>query len=152
MHVEDKDLVPTLSQQTEGAPLAAGVYARIQTALGPARWLGPLGNYLVARPAARVAAHRDAGRTDIPLDAAVVLGIAAEELHVWSADPMLSQVHDHLGSVSLERIADIRAQTGKSWWPLTIALADGESLELQARGDVRSLVAAFEQHRDRTGT
>ncbi len=152
MHVEDKDLVATLSRQTEGAPLAAAVYARVETALSPARWLGPLGNYLVARPAARAAAHRAGERTAMPLDAAVVLGIGAGELHVWAADPMLSQVHDHLGSVPLERIADIRAETAKSWWPLTIALADDEPLELSARGDVRGFVSAFEQHRDRAET
>lgn len=88
----------------------------------------------------------------MPLDAAVVLGIGAGELHVWAADPMLSQIHDHLGSVALERIADIRAETGKSWWPLTIALADEESLELSARGDARIFVSAFEAHRVGAGT
>ncbi|MGO9902973.1 MAG: hypothetical protein ACLP0J_25545 [Solirubrobacteraceae bacterium] len=148
MHVEDQDLVATLSQQTEGAPLTAAVYARFETAMSPAHWLGPLGNYLVARPAARAAAHRAEARTDLPLDAAVVLGITTGQLHVWAADPMLSHVNDHLGSVPLERIADIRAETAKSWWPLTITLTDDESLELQARGDVRGFVTAFEQHRD----
>ncbi len=77
MHVEDQDLVATLSQQTEGAPLTAAVYARFETAMSPAHWLGPLGNYLVACPAARAAAHRAEARTDQPLDAAVVLGITA---------------------------------------------------------------------------
>jgi hypothetical protein len=147
LHIEDKDLVTTLSQQVEGAPLAAAVYARVETALSPARWLGPLGNYLIVRPAARAAAHREAERTDVPLDAAVVLGVAPQELHVWAADPMTSQVHDHLGIVPLERISEIRAEVGKSWWPLTIALADGESLELSARGDVPGFVAAVKEHR-----
>ena len=57
---------------------------------------------------------------------------------------MLSQVHDHLGSLALERIEAIHAEIGKSWWPLTITLA-GEAVELQARGDVRIFVTAFEQ-------
>ncbi len=83
MHVEDKDLVATLSQQMDGASLTAAVYARVETALSPARWLGPLGNYLVARPAARSAAHEAGERTHIPLDAAVVLAVAARDLHVW---------------------------------------------------------------------
>jgi hypothetical protein len=150
MHVEDKDLVATLSQHA-GGPLVAAVYARVDTPLGFTRWLGPPGNYLVARPAARAAARRDSARTDMPLDAAVVLGLGANALHVWAADPMLSQVKDHLGSVELGRVAAIHAETGKSWWPLTITLADDESVSLQARGDVRSFVAAFEQHRSDAG-
>ncbi len=148
MHVEDKDLVATLSQQDDGPTLTAAVYARVSTPLSFARWLGPPGNYLVARPAARVAAHRDAERTDMPLDAAVVLGLGTDGLHVWAADPMLSQVHDHLGSVELGRIAAMRTETAKSWWPLTITFADDESVKLEARGDVRTFVTAFEQHRD----
>jgi hypothetical protein len=152
MHVQDQDLVATLSQQTEGVTLTAAVYARFETALSPAHWLGALGNYLVVRPAARASARRAGARTDMPLDAAVVLGITAEQLHVWAADPMLSQVNDHLGSVSLDRIAGIRTEVAKSWWPLTITLTDDESLELQARGDVRGFVAAFEQHRESAGT
>lgn len=151
MHVEDKDLVATLSQQTDGRQLIAAVYARVDTPLGFTRWLGPPGNYLVARPAARAAAHRDSARTEMPLDAAVVLGLDADTLHVWAADPMLSQVKDHLGSVELTRVAAIHAETGKSWWPLTIEFADNESVSLQARGDVRSFVSAFEHLRSGIG-
>jgi hypothetical protein len=145
MHVPDKDLVSVLSQQAAAPPLAAAVYARVTSPAGIARSLGPLGNYLVARPAARAVAHRATERTDVPLDAAVVLGLAPGALHVWSADPMTSHVHDHLGSVETERIADIHAETGKSWWPLTITLAGGEPLQLQARGDVSGFVAAFKE-------
>lgn len=152
MHVEDKDLVTKLSEQADAPPLTAAVYARVETPLSPARWLGPLGNYLVARPAARAAAHRAEERTEMPLDAAVVMGIAGSELHVWAADPMLSLVHDHMGSVSLERIADITGETGKSWWPLTIAFTDDESLQVSARGDVRGFISAFERHRDAQST
>jgi hypothetical protein len=151
MHVEDKDLVATFSQQTEGPQLIAAVYARVNTPLGFTRWLGPPGNYLVARPAARAAAHRDSARTDMPLDAAVVLGLGEDALHVWGADPMLSQVKDHLGSMPLTRVAAIHAETSKSWWPLTITFADDESVGLQARGDVRSFVSAFEQHHEGAG-
>jgi hypothetical protein len=149
MHVEDKDLVATLSEQAGGLRLLAAVYARVNTPLGFTRWLGPPGNYLLARPAARAAANRDSARTDMPLDAAVVLGLEEDALHVWAADPMLSQVKDHLGSVELARIVAIRTETGKSWWPLTITFERDESVELQARGDVRSFVSAFEQ--DRSG-
>ncbi len=146
MHVEDKDLVDTLSGRVD-APLAAAVYARMDTALSPARWLGPLGNYLVARPAARSAAKDATERTEMPLDAAVVLGVAPDALHVWSADPMLSQVHDHLGSVPLARVARLSMEVGKSWSDLHLDFADGESVTLQARGDVRGLVAAFDRER-----
>lgn len=143
MHVVDKDLVPALSAQVDGKPLEAAVYARVNTPLGAARWLGPLGNYLVARPAARVAAHRAEERTELPLDAAVVLGLTADALHVWQADPMLSQVHDHLGSVPRAEIAGITTDgPAKSWWPIRIAMQDGEAVELQARGDVAGFVTA----------
>lgn len=146
MHIADKDLVDVLSQQADAPLLVAAVYARFTTPAGFTRRLGPLGNYLVARPAARAAAHRASEQTDVPLDAAVVLGLAPPALHVWSADPMTSNVHDHLGSVETARIAGISAEIGKSWWPLTITFGDGESLQLQARGDVSSFVAAFEEH------
>jgi hypothetical protein len=148
VHVKDKDLVTTLSQQAGGAALSAAVYARVGTAVSFTHWLGPLGNYLVARPAARAAAHRDQERTDMPLDAAVVLGLDPEALHVWAADPMLSQVHDHLGTVEVARITAISTEIAKSWWPLSITFTGGESLQLEARGDVRGFVAAFEQHRN----
>ena len=78
MHVKDKDLVATLSQQPGAPRLIAAVYARVNTPLGFTRWLGPPGNYLIARPAARAAAHRDSARTDMPLDAAVILGLGEE--------------------------------------------------------------------------
>ncbi len=143
MHVDDKDLVPTLSAQVDATLLEAAVYARVNTPLGPARWLGPLGNYLVARPVARVAAHRAEERTELPLDAAVVLGITADALHVWQADPMLSQVRDHLGSVPRAEIAGVTTDgAAKSWWSVTITMRGGEAVELQARGDVSGFVAA----------
>lgn len=147
MHVEDKDLAGALSDQTGGEPLAAAVYARMETAASPARWLGPLGNYLIVRPAARAAAHRETEKTALPLDAAVVLGVAGDQLHVWSADPMLSQVKEHLGSLALERIAGMSAEAGRSWWTLTLRFAGEEPLELSARGDVPGLVAAYERGR-----
>src|ERR1019366_1678355 len=55
MHVDDKDLVTALSQQTDGPPLLAAIYARVHTAASFTHLLGPLGNYLVARPAPRTA-------------------------------------------------------------------------------------------------
>jgi hypothetical protein len=141
MHIQDKDLVERLGEQT---PLVAAVYARVDTVVGLARWLGPLGNYLVARPAARAAAHRQTKRTNVPLDAAVVLGLSEDDLHVWSADPMLSQVHDHLGSIERSRLTAMRTEPAKSWAPLTFEV-DREPLELQARGDVSGFVAAFKR-------
>jgi hypothetical protein len=146
MHVTDKDLVSTLAQQAEASQLVAAVYARVSTPAGFTRWLGPLGNYLVARPAARAAAHREEERTEMPLDAAVVLGLEPEVLHVWSADPMVSQVHDYLGSVEVTRIAVMSAEIGKSWWSLRITFVGDESLDLEARGGVSDFVAAFEKH------
>ncbi len=148
MHVKDKDLVATLSQQADVPPLSAAVYARVGTAVSFTHWLGLPGNYLIARPAARAAARRDSERTDMPLDAAVVLGIGAQALHVWAADPMLSQVHDHLGSVELARIESIRTEVAQSWWPLSITFTGEQSLDLQARGAVSDFVAAFEAQRN----
>jgi hypothetical protein len=123
MHVEDKYLVPRCPSR---------IYLN-----------------LIARPVARAAAHRDGARTGMPLDAAVVLGIGPRALHAWSADPMLSQVHDHLGSVELPRITGIHAEAAKGWWPLTIDFAGDESVQLEARGDVSGFVSAFDQHRSR---
>jgi hypothetical protein len=143
VHVADKELVSTLAQQGEAPRLVAAVYARVSTPVSFSRWLGPLGNYLVARPAARAVAHREGERTEMPLDAAVVLGLEPEALHVWSADPMMSHVNEHLGSVEIARIAAMSAEIGKSWWPLTITFAGDESLNLEARGDVSGFVAAF---------
>jgi hypothetical protein len=51
-HLNDDDLVPALSAEL-GQDLRAAVYARADTVLSPARMLSPLGNYLIARPAAR---------------------------------------------------------------------------------------------------
>jgi len=148
MHIVDKDLVTELSRQPEGAGVNAAVYARVHTAVSFTHWLGPLGNYLVARPAARAAAHRETERTDLPLDAAVVLGLTADALHVWAADPMLSQVTDHLGSIDLARISAIRSEVDKSWCPLTLTLADeADPVELEARGDVSGFVRTFEDLR-----
>lgn len=147
MHIADKDLVSVLSQQPDIPPLVAAVYARVSTPAKYSRMLGPLGNYLVARPVARAVAHHETERTDLPLDAAVVLGLAPGALHVWSADPLLNQVHDHLGSVDSQRVTAISAEIGKSWWPLTITFSGDESLELQARGDVSGFAAAFDKHR-----
>ena len=152
MHVDDKDLVTALSQQPDGPQLTSAIYARVPTGASFAHYLGPVGNYLVARPAARAAAQRDSERTDMPLDAAVVLGLAPEALHVWGADPMLSLVRDHLGSVELARITSISAETGKSWWPLTITFAGGEAVHLEGRGDVSSFVAAFEKQQSASAT
>lgn len=147
MHVEDKDLTGALSDQTGGEPLGAAVYARMETAVSPARWLGPLGNYLIVRPAARAAAHHETEKTALPLDAAVVLGVAGDQLHVWSADPMLSLVTDHLGSLALERISGMSATEPGKWWKLKLDFPGEEPLELSARGDVPGLVAAYERGR-----
>lgn len=81
--------------------MLAATYARVPTSVGFTRILTPLGNYFIARPAARSAAHKITEATEVPLDAAVVLGLSADALHVWSADPMLDQVHDYLGHVPL---------------------------------------------------
>jgi hypothetical protein len=96
--------------------------------------LTPLGNYLLARPAARSAAQKITERTGLPLDAVVVLGLSVDALHVWSADPMLNQVHGYLGRVPLSRITAMRATPGRRWQRLAITLDGGETVELQARG------------------
>lgn len=143
MHVADKDLTSTLSEKIEDGPLLGAVYARIDTAVGFTRMLSPLGNYLIARPAARAKAHSITERTEIPLDAGMVLGCTAGNLHVWSADIMLGQVHDHLGSVPRELISGIEVGSDKSWQPLTITLTNGEKVEVQARGGVHQFATSF---------
>jgi hypothetical protein len=149
MHVSDTDLIATLTEQTEGDALRAAVYARVHTNASFTHWLGPLGNYLIARPVARRSAHETSQETDVPLDAAVVLGLGERALHVWSADPMLSDVSDHLGSVPLNRVTGISTEPAATWAPLTLTLEDGHTIELEARGDVSGFARAFE---DRAGT
>ncbi len=142
MHLKDDELITGLAGP-DIPPLLAATYARVATAASVGRFLGPLGNYLIARPAARAAAHHITEQTDVPLDAAVVLGLSADALHVWKADPMLDQVSDHLGHVPLERISAMTATPGRSWQDLTITLTDGQEVALEARGAVHQLVAEF---------
>ncbi|SEG94173.1 hypothetical protein SAMN05216223_12964 [Actinacidiphila yanglinensis] len=144
MHIKDSELTTALSAQLQ-EDLAAAAYARLNTSLSAARMLTPLGNYLVARPAARSAARKITDATDVPLDAAMVLGITADALHVWKADPMLNQVHDHIGSVPLSRITAIRVDDGRTWQDVTITLDDGNEITLQARGAVHAIVSAYDQ-------
>jgi hypothetical protein len=146
MHIKDDDLVPALSGSL-GEELLAAAYARVSRALGLARMLTPLGNYLIARPAARSAARKVAEETDVPLDAAVVIGITATALHLWRADPMLNRVGDHLGEVPLTRIKAIEVVPGRSWQPMTITLEGGERIELEGRGAAHVVAGVFRQHR-----
>ncbi|GIH16792.1 hypothetical protein Raf01_49640 [Rugosimonospora africana] len=145
-HLKDDELVPALSAEL-GQELRAAVYARVDTVLGPARMLSPLGNYLIARPAARAAAHRITERTDVPLDAAMILGITADALHVWRADPMLNRVGEHVGQVSLDRITDITVTPGRTWQQVTLVLAEGEKIEVEGRGAAHALAAAYRERR-----
>ncbi len=139
MHVTDETLAASLSDQLEGETLTEAVYARVDTGVGFTRMLTPLGNYFIARPAARSAAKKLTDATDVPLDAAVVLGLSDTALHVWSADPMLNQVHDHLGHVPLERISAMHVTPGRKWQQLSITLDGGQTIELQARGASHAL-------------
>jgi hypothetical protein len=145
MHLRDEELVTGLASQEGGLDLMAATFARVPTAVSFTRLLTPLGNYFIARPAARAAAGKITGETDVPLDAAVVLGLSADALHVWSADPMLNQVHDYLGHVPLERITAIEATPSRSWQKLTITMQGGRQIELEGRGASHQLAAAFGQ-------
>jgi len=145
MHLKDDQLVTGLADQVQGSPVTVATYARVPTAVGFTRMLTPLGNYFIARPAARSAAHGITEETDVPLDAAIVVGISAEALHVWSADPMLDQVHDYLGHVPLKRITAMNAIPGRRWQKLSITLDGGHDIELEARGAAHALVAAYRE-------
>lgn len=144
MRLTDDELVSGLADQA-GEPLRAAAYARVPTAVSFTRMLTPLGNYLIARPAARSAAGKVTEQTGVPLDAAVVLGLSSSALHVWSADPMLDQVHGYLGHVPIARITSMKAVPGRSWQKLTITLDGGHQIELEARGAIHALVAAYDQ-------
>ncbi|MDQ6836932.1 MAG: hypothetical protein M3137_00960 [Actinomycetota bacterium] len=144
MHLKDSELVNGLADQVEGGALEAAAYARVPTPVGFTRMLTPLGNYFIARPAARSAAGKLTEETGVPLDAAVVLGLSRAALHIWSADPMIDQVYDYLGHVPLARVATMEAVAGHSWQKLTLTLDEGQKLELEARGAIHALVAAFQ--------
>ena len=107
-------------------------------------WVGTA-HYFIARPAARSAARNITAETDVPLDAAVVLGLSADALHSWSADPMLDQVGDYLGHVPLARVTSITVTPGRSWQPLTIALDGGHDISLEARGAAHQLAAEYDK-------
>ena len=145
MHLKDDELVAALGDHADVPALLVATYARVVTAVSFTRMLTPLGNYLIARPAARAAAHHITAETDVPLDAAVVLGLSADALHIWSADPMLDQVGEYLGLVPLERITAMRATPGRSWQALTITLDGGHEINLEARAASHALVAAYNQ-------
>src|SRR5579875_3089822 len=145
MHLKDDELVSGLSGRDGGPDLLAAAYARVTTPVGFTRMLTPLGNYFIARPAARAAAGRITAETDVPLDAAVVLGLSADALHIWSADPMLDQVGDHLGHVPLHQFTGMKATPGHSWQDVTIQLRGGHDISLQARGAIHHLVAGYEK-------
>ena len=147
MHAKDAELAAALTEQLGDEKIVAAAYARVDTALSPARMLSPLGNYLIARPAARAAAKKMTEETDIPLDAAVVFGVSDSALHVWAADPMLNRVGEHLGQIPLERIASIEVEGGKSWQPVTISMADGKSVELEGRGSIHAVAAEFDKRK-----
>ncbi|MEV5749107.1 hypothetical protein AB0L00_14925 [Actinoallomurus sp. NPDC052308] len=85
--------------------------------------------------------------TDIPLDAAVVFGVSDSALHVWTADPMLNRVGEHLGQIPLERIASIKVEGGRSWQRVTISMADGKSVELEGRGSIHAVAAEFDKRK-----
>jgi hypothetical protein len=67
MHLKDEELVTGLAAQEVGPGLLSATYARAPTAVGFTRMLTPLGNYLIARPAARAAAGKITEETDVPV-------------------------------------------------------------------------------------
>jgi hypothetical protein len=143
MHIKDGELVAELSKQLDGEQLLAAAYVRVHTSLTVANYLGPLGNYLIARPAARSAARKVSEETDFPLAAAMVFGISADALHIWRADPMLNQVTDNLGHIPLEKISAFAVTAGQSWQPFTVTLADGHAINLEGRGSVFQIETEF---------
>jgi len=145
MHLKDDELVAALSSSL-GEEVHAAAYARVSTALSVARLMSPIGNYLIARPAARVAARKITEDTSVPMDAAVVIAITATALHLWKADPMRNEVGDHLGEVPLSRVKDITVTPGRSWHPVVISLDGGERIELEGRGAAHVIESVFRQH------
>ena len=145
MHLKDDELVTGLAGQEGGLDLLAAAYARVPTAVSFTRMLGPLGNYLIVRPAARAAAHSITAETDVPLDAAVVLGLTKDALHVWKADPMMDQVDEYLGRVPVDRITAMTVTPGRSWQQLAITLDGGHDINIEARATSYLLADAFNQ-------
>jgi len=145
VHLKDDELVTGLAGQEGGLDLLAAAYARVPTAVGFTRMLTPLGNYFIARPAARAAAKTITRETDVPLDAAVVLGLARDALHVWKADPMLDDVQEYLGQVPVDRITAITVTPGRSWQELVITLDGGHQVSIEARAASHIIASAFSE-------
>ena len=147
MFAKNTTLAETLTGLLGEETIVEAAYARVDTALGVTRMLSPLGNYLVARPAARAAARKLTEETDIPLDAAVAFGLTDTALHVWTADPMLNRIGRHLGRIPLTEIASIEVKNGRSWHPIIITTTGGHSVELEGRGAVHALAVAFDKRK-----
>ena len=79
---------------------------------------------------------------------ALVVGLSADALHVWSADPMVNQFNQYLGHVTLEPITEIEDTPGRSWQKLTIIVQGGHRIELEGRGASHQLAAAFDRLSD----
>ena len=140
--ITDDVLAETLSKSIAGPPLTGAVFCRFRTAYTAANYLGPLGMYLISRPAAASKAAEATKDTGVPLDAAVVFGVNREALYIWSASPMLSMVNTFLGAIPRSKITAVTTKPGSSWQQLSISLEGGE-IEVEARGGVHAFVSSF---------
>jgi len=141
--ITDDVLTTTLSKSITGPPLQGAVFCRFRTAFTAANYLGPLGMYMISRPAAASKAAEVTKETGVPLDSAVVFGVSSEALFIWSADPMLSLVKSYLGSILRSKIATVTTTPGTSWQQICVELKDGGKIEVEARGGVHAFVSAF---------
>mmetsp|Transcript_81380 Transcript_81380/g.158966 ORF Transcript_81380/g.158966 Transcript_81380/m.158966 type:complete len:166 (+) Transcript_81380:71-568(+) len=141
--ITDDVLAATLSSSIAGPPLQGAVYCRFRTALTAANYLGPLGMYMISRPAAASKAAGITKETGVPLDAAVVFGVNSEALFIWSSNPMLSTVNSYLGAVPRSQISAVTTKSGTSWQELSIVLESGSEINVEARGGVHAFVSSF---------
>jgi hypothetical protein len=140
--IMDDVLAETLSKCNAAPPLTGAVFCRFRTAYTAANYLGPLGMYLISRPAAASKAAEVTKNTGVPLDAAVVFGVNSEALYIWSASPMMSMVNTFLGAIPRSKITAVTTKPGSSWQQLSISL-EGGAIEVEARGGVHAFVSSF---------
>jgi hypothetical protein len=141
--ITDDVLTETLSKSITGPPLQGAVFCRFRTAFTAANYLGPLGLYLISKPAAASKAAEVTKETGVPLDSAVVFGVNSDALFIWSADPMLSLVKSFLGAIPRSKIVSVTTSPGTSWQEVCITLESGGKIEIEARGGVHAFVSAF---------
>ena len=127
-----EDLEPGEQLHAASRALAPGALKSISFSAGGAVGLGAAG--VMAADAATSGDVADgkqqAEAMELPLATQMALAVTDSRLMVYSRSALTGRAKDLLGSVPLDRIESMTAATGKMKDSLTLAVAGGESIEL----------------------